>query len=336
MVSTLIKQKNIDVVLFESGVFAVFGLLILRLIRKKYPAVKFILRVHAIADTERILFPMSATAKLHAYFTRKFYRACSVITATNNYHVDFIKKNFLREDPFIIGKKIFFVIPNIVRVPKEEMQDSKYCEIFERMQGKKTFFALGGMSRGGVYGQGKFVQKGFLDILYALFLIKDRSIFREIFFVIVGRGAHHQYFKEEVRRLGLNEYVEVIDFLPNHIVHRIQQRVHVTVLVSRVEGLSMFALEALANGSPLLVTKTGGLLDLVKEGENGFFAEVQNIEDISEKIVLLASLSEDEIQKMRERSSEIFRSTFSPEIVADRFVKFSELLLRGEKGYEGK
>lgn len=328
-VNSLLKDKRIDTVLYETGINAVFGLLVLRLIARNHPHVTFMVRVHAIADTERIWFPKSAMARIHAYFTRKLYEACTTITATNSYHIDFVKRNFLRGDPFVIGKKTFFVVPNVVHIPNREAaapELHEYRELFERMQGKKVLVSLGGMSRGGDHGQGKFVQKGYVDLLYAISLIEDKRCLDDALFVVVGRGAHQQYFKGEIQRLGLDKYFVVIEYLPNEAVHSILQQVRATVLVSRVEGLSMFALEALANGSPLLVTRTGGLVDLIEEGENGYVAEVQDIEGISKKIALLLSLGEKEIQGMRDCSKEIFRDRFSSERTIERFVKFAELL----------
>ena len=88
----------------------------------------------------------------------------------------------------------------------------------------------------------------------------------------------------------------------------------------------MFALEALANGSPLIVSKVGGLRELVIGGENGFFVKPQDIEDIAKKIVYILKASDEELNKMRKKSVEIFEKRFSPQIIMEKFKTLLEII----------
>ena len=45
--------------------------------------------------------------------------------------------------------------------------------------------------------------------------------------------------------------------------------------------------EALAAGLPIIGTPVGGILDIIKDGETGLFAKVDDPKDLAEKIKLL-------------------------------------------------
>lgn len=54
-------------------------------------------------------------------------------------------------------------------------------------------------------------------------------------------------------------------------------------------------LEAMASGLPIVATKTRGLPEIVKDGENGFLVEPKKPEEIAEKVILL--LGDDELRE---------------------------------------
>lgn len=58
----------------------------------------------------------------------------------------------------------------------------------------------------------------------------------------------------------------------------------VLILPSYTEGFPMVVLEAMAFGLPVIVSRIGALIDIIKEGENGFFVEAGNVESIVDKM----------------------------------------------------
>jgi glycosyltransferase involved in cell wall biosynthesis len=64
---------------------------------------------------------------------------------------------------------------------------------------------------------------------------------------------------------------------------------------SNVEGLPISVLEAMACGLPIITTAAGGVVDIVKTGENGIITPVGDAEKLSEAMVIL--IENDEIRR---------------------------------------
>ena len=91
------------------------------------------------------------------------------------------------------------------------------------------------------------------------------------------------------------------------------------VLPSTMEGLSQSILEAMALGIPVLATRAGGNIDLVREGENGFLFDHKDIHTLAKRIEqLLADAS------LRKALSERAQYTALEEFSIARTIKAHE------------
>lgn len=59
------------------------------------------------------------------------------------------------------------------------------------------------------------------------------------------------------------------------------------IMLSRSEGFPNPVLEAMACGCAVVATDCGGTRDIIKDGENGFLAEVGNVDEVVDKVKLL-------------------------------------------------
>jgi len=92
----------------------------------------------------------------------------------------------------------------------------------------------------------------------------------------------------------------------------------VFVLPSIYEPFGMVAAEALATGLPIIVSRVGGLREIVKDGINGFSFNPKDRQELSKKILLLL-----ENQKLREEMRNKAKESakeFSPENIASRHL----------------
>jgi glycosyltransferase involved in cell wall biosynthesis len=90
----------------------------------------------------------------------------------------------------------------------------------------------------------------------------------------------------------------------------------VFVLPSLSEGFGIVALEAMAMGLPIVATKVGGLLEIIKDGENGFLVEPRNPVEIAEKCALL--LTNDDLRTSISRNNREKAKDYSWEKVIER------------------
>ena len=100
----------------------------------------------------------------------------------------------------------------------------------------------------------------------------------------------------------------------------------VFVLPSYREGLPRSIIEAMAMGKPIIATNIRGCREEVFDGENGFLVDRQNIDQLSEKMFLLAS-QPDMRQKFGLKSREIAEELFDEQKVIDKQLDLFERLV---------
>ncbi|MDY6989131.1 MAG: glycosyltransferase family 4 protein [Thermodesulfobacteriota bacterium] len=92
--------------------------------------------------------------------------------------------------------------------------------------------------------------------------------------VYVGKGDMEQVLKEEARLMGGSDRVLFLGWRDD--IPEIMQCLDVFVLPSLNEGMGRVLVEAMAAGKPVVASRVGGILDLVKDGLNGFLVEPGN------------------------------------------------------------
>jgi glycosyltransferase involved in cell wall biosynthesis len=75
--------------------------------------------------------------------------------------------------------------------------------------------------------------------------------------------------------------------------------IDVCLVASRDEGGPRAVLEAMATGVPLVSTRVGQAADLVRDGENGWLVEVEDVEALVERAGWVASAPAGELERMR-------------------------------------
>lgn len=120
-------------------------------------------------------------------------------------------------------------------------------------------------------------KKGIKYLLEASSLLQ-----REIDFhlLIVGEGKDEQHLKEMAKEIGVN-----VTFLgERHDVPELLQVMDVFVLSSLYEGLPVSLLEAMASSLPVVVTRVGGMPEVVVDGKTGFIVEPGRTEELRMRI----------------------------------------------------
>ena len=100
-------------------------------------------------------------------------------------------------------------------------------------------------------------------------------------FVIVGNGYMRDQLSDLVRGMGLAHKVMFTGFVDDETLRKLQKCADVSVVPSLFEPFGIVALEAMAAGSPLVVSDTGGLSEIVSHEEDGVKVYAGNPDSLS-------------------------------------------------------
>ncbi|MBT8487596.1 MAG: N-acetyl-alpha-D-glucosaminyl L-malate synthase BshA [Gemmatimonadetes bacterium] len=144
--------------------------------------------------------------------------------------------------------------------------------------------------------------------------------------VMVGDGPDRPRAARRAESLGISDKVV---FLGKHqSVQELVACADLFLLPSATESFGLAALEAMACGVPVVASRTGGLPEVIEDGESGFLREVGDVEAMADAGVRI--LTDDHL---RERISNNARAAaverFSSEAVVPRYEGYYQQVLDG-------
>jgi glycosyltransferase involved in cell wall biosynthesis len=104
-------------------------------------------------------------------------------------------------------------------------------------------------------------------------------------FLLVGDGVLRDDVQDLIRSLGLEQAFILTGWRRD--IPRIMSCLDVFVLTSLWEGLPVTVLESIAASVPVVATDTGGIHEVISDGETGFLVAPQDLNGLSEKLLLL-------------------------------------------------
>ncbi len=110
---------------------------------------------------------------------------------------------------------------------------------------------------------------------------------RDIYYAIAGKGPLMDYLKNLATDLGLADRVLLLGFRTD--VFELYHAADISAFPSKIEGLGLAGVEAMAAGVPLISSNVHGILDYVIDGETGFAVAPDDIDGYAEAIKRLAT-----------------------------------------------
>lgn len=98
--------------------------------------------------------------------------------------------------------------------------------------------------------------------------------------IMVGEGPEKVSSVGVARQLGILNKVKYIGNF--HNIEELLPHADLVIQPSEHESFGMVALEAMASGVPVIATKSGGIQELIVDGETGFLCEVGDIETMAD------------------------------------------------------
>jgi glycogen(starch) synthase len=110
-------------------------------------------------------------------------------------------------------------------------------------------------------------EKGFQIALEALPGLIERV--GNVRFLVAGSGTHEDGLREQARESGLDDHGTFLGWIGDDVLHSLYRISDLCVVPSIYEPFGLVALEAMASGCPCLVADTGGLREVVPNGDVG-------------------------------------------------------------------
>jgi len=150
--------------------------------------------------------------------------------------------------------------------------------------------------------------------------------------VIAGRGWWEEEVRAEVRRLGLEDVVDVVGFVSSTERHRLLASSWVSLVPSVKEGWGLVVVEAGMHATPTIAFRgTGGITESIVDGVTGYLA---GADDVAEFTELTRRLLLDGAERQRlGKAAEEFAAGFTWERTVARFdATIREVSARRQRG----
>jgi len=165
--------------------------------------------------------------------------------------------------------------------------------------------------------------KGQRELIYTFKLVREE--YPDVQLLIVGEGKIKPQLLDLTSELKIREDVL---FLPSTSdISKVLGVFDVFCSPSLKEGLGLSLMEAMGYGIPVIASKTGGITDLIKDGETGLLVEIQDIKGLASAILRL--LKDDNIaEDIRKNAREFIKENFSLEKMVNQTIEVYEECLR--------
>lgn len=166
-------------------------------------------------------------------------------------------------------------------------------------------------------------QKNLSSLVAAINLLSQEKF--PVKLTIVGDGPQKQPILSQIKHNGLESSIKMEGSQYGSDLAKYYQSNQAFILPSIYEGQALTILEAWASKMPVIVSKTGDNLYLVKEGANGYFIDNQSSPKSIAKAIKKA-LGNNNLNKLGQNGYEFVKNNFSWDISADKTLKFVKRL----------
>jgi glycosyltransferase involved in cell wall biosynthesis len=100
-------------------------------------------------------------------------------------------------------------------------------------------------------------------------LVRALPLLPDVTLLLAGQGAFRRTLENLAQELGVERRIGFLGSVPHHKLPRIYSAADIMVLPSESEGLANAWVEALACGTPIVITDVGGARELLDQPEAG-------------------------------------------------------------------
>jgi len=266
--------------------------------------IPFILTYHCDLEIPHIFGPFIVSLYKRTIGTYTVSQADKIITTTNTYGAT----------SRVVWQEDAEVIPNAVDTNRfNPYNDGEWVREKLGLENEKLVMYVGRI----VYHKG-----------LEYFVRSAKYLGPDVKHLLVGTGDFRPELERIIEEEGIEDKVEFAGRVPNKELPDYYAAADVCVLpsVSRLEAFGIVALEAMASGTPVIVSDIPGVREVIVEGKHGLLCEPMNSQDLAGKIRTILS-NPDLAEKMGINGRERVVNKFTWEKVAEDIMEVYEGLV---------
>ena len=166
------------------------------------------------------------------------------------------------------------------------------------------------------FAWGRFVpEKGFQILLKSINLLPP-----EYRFVIAGYGAMYGEYIRIIRKFRLENRAIILNKTSRKKILYFLFNCKFVVVASNRENFPLNILEAMSANKAIVSSKVGGIPEILKEGKNGLFFNINNRKEMIEKIKIM--WENDNLRKKIEKNNLKKVKLYTWSKIADEYLNF--------------
>ena len=146
-------------------------------------------------------------------------------------------------------------------------------------------------------------------------------------FVIAGTGPYEQYLRGKARDMGLGDKMLFTGYLSDDDRDMLYLIADVAVFPSLYEPFGIVVLEAMAAGTPVVVSDSGGLAEIVEHEVDGLYAITGSANSLADQV--LSILKNDVLaRRLRENALQKVQKRYDWRVIAGKTLEVYESVIR--------
>lgn len=220
--------------------------------------------------------------------------------------------NFTLSDKIVLHSKNLLYEWNMKKFQKKVFIAHEYFLDFDHFYLKKDF-----RDRQNLVGYiGTLTEaKGILNYVLAIPKVIEKR--NDLKFLIAGKGSLFDLIVNQLHKSNLNDTVTCLGWIPHDKLPEYLNETKLLVIPSYTESGPIIALEAMACGTPILITRVGQISNMINDGENGFILENNSPECIAANIIRV--LSSNNLEQVILNAKDLVRQNFTYESAVEKY-----------------
>ena len=133
--------------------------------------------------------------------------------------------------------------------------------------------------------------------------------------LIAGTGRHEKYLQKLANEIQLSSKVRFLGYVPDEELPMLYSSADMFVLPSRYEGFGLVLLEAMACGTPVIGSNTGGIPTVIEDDVSGKIVE-RKVEEFTKAISSIANDSDKRMEMGNNARDIAFRTSWE-EVISE-------------------